>query len=107
MPGLSVTLRSPGLLRLRRRMAEAPAVVEREMRLGLQRALTAQVAETRRRTPVKTGRLQNSVQWRITGEFPTLRGEVFSGVPYARPVEQGTRPHVIKARRGDFLRFQV
>jgi hypothetical protein len=107
VPGLSLTLRSPGLVRLRRRMAEAPAVVEREMRLGLERSLAWQAEETRRRTPVKTGKLQHSINWRISGEFPLLTGEVFSAVPYARPVEKGTRPHVIKARRGQFLRFQI
>lgn len=54
----------------------------------------------------KTGRLTASMKWR-TWEPSTFgyKGEIKTTAPYARFVDMGTRPHVIRAKGGGMLRF--
>ena len=104
---LSVSLRAPGLAKLRARFQQSPAVVARELRRGLERSLAHQTAETKARTPVKTGALRDSIAWKIEGHGAHLRGSVYSPLPYAAPVEFGTKPRIIRPRHARFLRFTV
>lgn len=57
--------------------------------------------------PVRTGRLRASgkMDLRITQNGPT--GSVTFTVKYAQWVHDGTRPHIIRAKRKKVLRFQV
>lgn len=57
--------------------------------------------------PVRTGRLRSSgkMQVKVTHYGPT--GTVTFPVRYAGYVHDGTRPHVIRARRGKALKFTV
>ncbi len=51
-----------------------------------------------------TGTLRDSITDEITGP---LEGRVVAGAPYARFVNDGTPPHVIRGKRGGVLHFQV
>jgi phage gpG-like protein len=53
--------------------------------------------------PVDTGRLRAS----ISKDVNSLSFKVFSNVEYAGYVNDGTRPHVIRPRRAQALRFRI
>jgi phage gpG-like protein len=54
-------------------------------------------------TPVDTGRLRSSIKHNVTGDRATIE----TNVSYAPYVHDGTRPHVIRPRRRQALRFNV
>lgn len=58
-------------------------------------------------SPVDTGRLRASIQARprVTFRGPTVR--VVADVNYAPFVENDTRPHIIRPKKGKYLRFKV
>jgi len=58
------------------------------------------------RTPVDTGRLRASIRYTISSSG-NPSATVFTNVQYAPYVHDGTRPHVIRPRRGQALRFRV
>lgn len=64
-------------------------------------------ARAKQLAPVDTGRLRASIsaQPRVTFRGPTVR--VTADVNYATFVENGTRPHVIRPRRAQVLKFKV
>jgi HK97 gp10 family phage protein len=83
---------------LERLISELDTNVERALRGGLE-----VVAATAKELAPKgaTSQLANSIAvGDVSGSFVegTLAGEVFAGAPHALPVEEGARPHVIKAR---------
>lgn len=47
---------------------------------------------------VDTGRYRSSISWRLGVDGRGLFAEIGSAVPYARFLEEGTRPHVIVPR---------
>jgi hypothetical protein len=53
----------------------------------------------------RTGLLRHSTVAKL--DRAKLRGSVSNAVKYARYVEEGTRPHVIRPRRAKMLRFTV
>jgi hypothetical protein len=57
--------------------------------------------------PVDTGRLRASGSMRVGAFGSQVRGEVEYDADYALMVHDGTPPHVIRARRGQVLRFTV
>jgi len=81
-----------GLDELRKRIDPAwfQAVLER----GLKAAVIHLEGKVKERTPVRTGRLRAS----ITHGGKGLRYTVGTDVKYARFVEEGTKPHVIRPR---------
>ena len=56
-----------------------------------------------RNAPRKTGTLKRSIQSEV--DAGNLIGRVFTNLKYSRMVEEGTRPHKIKARRVKALHF--
>lgn len=54
----------------------------------------------------RTGRLTQSM-FQMSAHLGayTYRSDVGATAPYAQWVDEGTRPHIIQARRGSFLRF--
>lgn len=63
-------------------------------------------AKSKANAPVVTGRLRRSIASDQEASGNTVEGRVFtsSDVPYARYVEEGTRPHIIEAK-GKALAF--
>lgn len=57
---------------------------------ALEEQALALQAEARRRCPVQTGRLKNSIRARVNAQGETLWAEVGSSLPYAAAVELGT-----------------
>lgn len=54
----------------------------------------------RRYAPIRSGRLRRSIQAIVTNGYREVR--VVSDVPYARYMEEGTRPHLIRGVRANF-----
>lgn len=52
---------------------------------------------------VDTGRYRSSISWRLGEDGQGLYAEIGSAVPYARYLEEGTRPHVIRPRSAKAL----
>lgn len=68
----------------------------------------AAAARAEHRFKNKTGRLEHSIQGRVTGSSDTEhRGEIVATMKYASFVEGGTKPHIIVARSGGVLRFVI
>lgn len=67
------------------------------------------VAEAKRRVPVRSGFLRNSIHEEpATGSGSRMvLGGVTADAPYAHFVHDGTRPHLIVPRRANVLRFEV
>lgn len=63
------------------------------------------VANARRRCPVRTGALRDSIGHRTTVSGSQVRLTVFADRSYARFVHEGTRPHVIRPRLARALSF--
>lgn len=55
--------------------------------------------------PVDTGRLRSSIRNRVDSSGDTV-GRISTNVEYAPFVELGTRPHVIRARNAQALKFR-
>lgn len=49
--------------------------------------------------------LRNSIEWEVDEE--TLNGRVFTNNPYAAFVEYGTRPHIIRPKEKQALKFKI
>lgn len=65
---------------------------------------TAVKTRAQRLVPVDTGRLKGSINVRQESAF---RYTVGTNVAYARFIEEGTRPHIIRPTKRKFLRFGV
>ncbi len=86
------------------------SAIDREMDAAMALAQEVVVTEAQIRVPDKTGILKQSIQaLPPTGSFAsnTLEGVVAAGAPHALPVEDGTRPHVIRPRFRRALRFPM
>lgn len=58
-------------------------------------------------TPVRTGRLRAGNQLQVNSPVGwRVEGTVFNAVSYALDVHNGTRPHVIRPRNAQALRFE-
>lgn len=77
-------------------------------RIALEVAQQAKEDESRRQhhpgDAPRTGRLALSYEVRVVGRSTTFT--VINRRPYAAAIEKGARPHVIAARRVDYLRFR-
>lgn len=70
--------------------------------LGQAAALTAEAARSTTTFKDRTGKLRASI---TRGQKSTWHHFVKASTPYARFVEEGTKPHPIEARRKSALRF--
>ena len=81
-------------------------VFQRRRMASLQRRIATQA---RADVPVRTGNLGRSIgegQIRFTGPR-TVSGSVHALADYAAPVHEGSRPHLIRPRKAQALRFNV
>lgn len=90
----------------------AGPLLHREMRRGVDRAarLAAESAERKARevAPVRSGNLRSSVTHRPANSSEHIaRFDVIASAKYASFVSDGTRPHLIVARRKRALHFFV
>lgn len=98
------------MARVTARITIDEAALERESGEHLRRkhrSLTRRIAnQARADVPVRTGNLGRTI-----GELPQtytpfhVDGGVEATADYAAPVHEGSRPHVIRARRAEFLHF--
>lgn len=65
-----------------------PAVI-----VGMELTVQAAEAETAENTPVDQGTLRASIYGRVVDLWPMIEGHLGSPLPYAEPVELGSRPH--------------
>ena len=83
--------------------------LDRAMDQAMDLAVDIVAEDAKLRAPDKTGELKQSIGTRVAGKFAadTLTGVVSAGAPHALPVEDGTRPHVIRPKHRRALRFPV
>lgn len=67
----------------------------------MQRVVLAGEAIAKREAPVKTGHLRRTITSRV--ERGGDRGVIGTNAPHARPVHEGSRPHIIRPRRAKAL----
>lgn len=91
---MSPRLREPNYS-IRWMAANQPAELEREMVRAFGLAVRD---EARREAPVKTGTLRKSIV--------LDKGRVLAKAPHGLYVHEGTKPHVIRARRAPVLAFR-
>jgi hypothetical protein len=96
---VKMTLTSPNLEAVAARYNEAPAIVERESHLAMEKSVFYLEGQVKRLTPVVTGTLRRSVTGRSTTMGPVVLGLVFSPQNYAAVVERGARPRQIFPRK--------
>lgn len=74
---------------------------------GFHRSLTRRIAnQARVAVPVRTGNLGRSIGEMTQTYVPFhVGGGVEATADYAAPVHEGSRPHTIRARNAQFLRF--
>ena len=53
----------------------------------------------------RTGRLQRGQQYQVRRLSSGRLLKLYNDVPYANPIDKGSRPHIIRARRALALRF--
>ncbi len=95
-----ITMKITGLENLRKRFADAPQVLEREVGLSLGKSIAMVETESKRRTPVRTGYLRSSIGG--ASGFSFVRGltaGVGTNVNYAIHVHEGYGRHKIGERK--------
>lgn len=76
-------------------------LVQRNKREAMQRCVLIVEAQAKREAPVKRGTLRRSITSRV--ERGGSRGVIGTNLSYARPVHEGSKPHVIRPRRARAL----
>jgi HK97 gp10 family phage protein len=76
-------------------------VTNRTLTEAMTRSVLIVEGNAKRETPVKTGNLRRTITSRV--EQGGKRGVVGTNAPYARPVHDGSRPHIITAKRAKAL----
>lgn len=71
----------------------AGAIVDEELRLGVEAGVQLGRNAIVPLVPVNTGTLRQGVQISVTGSGVERVGRIFNPVAYAPPVEHGSRPH--------------
>lgn len=75
---------------------------------ALVRLMRRVAARAKREAPVRTRELRNSIGWSpISVRRLSLQSGVFAKARHAKWVHDGTRPHLITARRARVLAFQA
>lgn len=97
MPEIAIHIKN--ISQIRSAFRKAPALMARELDKAIRKTVLSIEADSKRNTPVRTGRLRASTYDR----FSPLRGEVGTNVHYDRFVHEGTR--FMKAR--PYLRLAV
>ena len=90
MPEISIKIKN--LPQIRAAFAKAPFLMSKELNIAIRKSVIGIGGESRRRTPVLTGRLRASTY----EHFSNLKGEVGTDTVYDRFVHWGTR--YMKAR---------
>lgn len=104
---IDLSIQIPELQRLIRRFEQAPALVAEEVARATEEAAEEVQTEVLGRTPRgETGRLGNTLRVEVQTSGSEFTATITTGVPYARFVEEGTRPHVIEPRRKKALAFR-
>lgn len=79
-------------------------LVKNAKRIAMQRVVIAGEGLMKREVPVKRGTLRRSVTSRV--EQGGNRGVIGTNLKYARAVNDGSRPHIIKPKRAKALFWQ-
>lgn len=84
--------------------AQLSGLVQKTKRDAMQRVVLQGEAMMKREAPVKRGTLRRSITSRV--ERGGDRGVIGTNLSYARAVNDGSRPHIIKPKRAKALFWQ-
>lgn len=106
-----LSLRVEGIDVLRKRLDRAARKdLDREMKKATQQAVLLVEAEAKRNVPQVTRALFRSIGAEVKGRGAKVHGIVHaggSGAAYARVVEFGSKPHIIRPKRKRALRWRI
>lgn len=97
MPQISIKITN--LQQIQSAFRRAPAEMMQELNKAIRKSIFTIGADSRRNTPVKSGRLRASHY----EKFSPLRGETGTNANYGVFVHEGTKPHTIQAAPGKAL----
>ena len=87
-----ITITAPSLDALAKRYADAPRVMQAEMRTAMQRSVLTVEADAKREVDVDTGDLRRSITSEVAVSPGQVVGKVVSNKPHARAREFGRPP---------------
>lgn len=87
--------------------AQLTPIVKRDAATKFARAVSRTTDRIDRTVPVKTGALRRSRRVRISSGSTLLSAEIVYPLDYGGFLDEGVRPHVIRARNAKVLRFRV
>lgn len=96
-------IRIENLQELRSLFKKAPKAVSKELETATKEAGKLILRTEKEEVPVKTAQLKRS----ITFEYRPISASIYPTVKYAKPVHDGSKPHVILPTRKKFLRFKI
>lgn len=85
MPNIQIKIKN--LPQIRAAFAKAPRLMARNLDLAIRKTVITIEGDSKRNTPVRTGRLRSSTYSR----FSSLKGEIGTNTDYDRFVHEGTR----------------
>lgn len=96
------------MARVRLDRGQMSRIIQGESRRAIRQRAPQVLNRAKILAPVDTGRLRASGKIRYSGLFSfRAKATVFFDVDYAKAVHDGTRPHVIRPRNAQVLRFVV
>ena len=110
---IRATAKVPSAAEFSKNLKDSPALMLSVMNQILRKAGAVYVPALKSETPTRTRKLRNSTVMQIKGTSTDMRAEVrqnaksASGGFYGHYVREGTRPHIIQARKGRVLSFMI
>jgi hypothetical protein len=90
---MRIVISAPAAAAITRAFAEAPELVMDELDTAMGNALTYLQGQVIERTPEHLGTLRSAFIPSVTRLVDAVFGQLRNPLPYALPVEMGTRPH--------------
>lgn len=81
-----------------KKYAGATPIIEQELTKGMHRIAIEGRNYAVSVVPVDTGRLKGSIGWEVNRAGKDVIAKIGTNVAYAKPVEFGTAPHIIRPR---------
>ncbi len=110
---IRATAQVPSAAQFSKNLKQSPALMLSVMNQILRKAGGVYVPALKSETPTKTRKLRNSTVMQITGSSTDMKAEIRQNAKspgggfYGHYVRDGTRPHVIEARKGRVLSFMI
>lgn len=99
--------RVQNLDRLKAKLTRLRKATEDDARIGLSEAADIIVAEQKRLAPVRTGKLRDSIDWKLAlgSRTGNIAVRIAASAPHAHLIEFGTKAHTIEPASAEALQI--